>query len=122
MVILAEVADNGSWTTSNASVSAFLSSAVNLSYGVHSPRPLGSRYWSSTAVSASKAPAICGTRVGSIWSSAGFRVAKACRDPSTLAWKSSRSIREYASSSPVIFDASTSSSSVADPLAISNAW
>ena len=38
--------------------------------------------------------------------------------PSTFAWKSHRSVCEYRSSSPVIFDAATSSSRLLAPLAI----
>src|ERR1700712_4938084 len=42
-VILAEIADSGSWTASRASVSFFLSAAVRSGYVVQPPSAFGSR-------------------------------------------------------------------------------
>ena len=57
-------------------------------------------------------------RVGSFFWSNGFTASNAACAPCTLASKSTRSVREYRSSSPVIFDADTSLSSSTAPLAI----
>ena len=73
---------------------------------------------SSSACSSAKRVVSVFASSGSDCSTIGFTPSKPTRAPSTLAWKSHRSVCDQYSSSPVTLPAATSSSRPREPFAI----